>query len=192
MAQLALDQKIKSAAAAWREKGYEGVSPVTKRLLEFWFIEDHLLRDGSEFRFWRAQREAMEALIYVYEVCRYHNLYGLSRNFGVRLDFDPTTDNWPKYCFKMATGSGKTFVMALAIVWQYFNRFFGTDNGCRYTAKFLLVAPNLIVLDRLDDDFADGALFRRCPFVPPEWDADFDLKRIYQSQVSPPTSRGVL
>ena len=64
MAQLALEQQIKSAAAAWRDKRYEGASPVTKRLLEFWFIEDQFFGDGSEFGFWRAQREAIEALIY--------------------------------------------------------------------------------------------------------------------------------
>jgi hypothetical protein len=82
-------------------------------------------------------------------VCRHHNLYSLSRNFGVNVTFEPTTGDWPKYCFMMATGSGRTFVMALAIVWQYFNRFFGTQNGCRYTFRFLLIAPNLILLDRL-------------------------------------------
>ena len=45
MAAIPLDHKIKSAVAAWREKGYEGASRVTSRLLEFWFKEDHLLRD---------------------------------------------------------------------------------------------------------------------------------------------------
>ncbi len=192
MAAIALDQKIKSAVAAWRSKGYDRSSPVTKRLLEFWFAEDHFLRDGSQFSFWLAQREAIEALIYVYEVCRYHNLYSLSRNFGVSLTFDPTTDNWPKYCFKMATGSGKTFVMALAVVWQYFNRFFRTENGCRYTSKFLLIAPNLIVLDRLNEAFADNAIFREFPFIPPEWEADFDLQLIYQSQVTAEHALGTL
>jgi type III restriction enzyme len=192
MAGIPLDEKIRAAAQAWREKGYEGASAVTQRLLEFWFKEDHSLKDGSEFRFWRAQQEAIEALIYVYEVSRYHSLYSLSRNFGVSLSFDPTTDNWPKYCFKMATGSGKTFVMAMAMAWQYFNSFFGTENGCRYTSRFVLIAPNLIVLDRLDGDFRDNAIFAKYPFIPPEWRADFDFLRIYQSQVSPPTARGVL
>ena len=192
MALLALDQKIKSAVASWREKGYEGASPVTKRLLEFWFMEEHWLADGSKFRFWRAQREAIEALIYVYEVCRYHNLYSLSRNFQVSLVFDPTTDNWPKYCFKMATGSGKTFVMALAMVWQYFNRFFHTENGCRYTSHFLLIAPNLIVLDRLNEAFEDNVIFKKFAFIPPEWEADFDLQLIYQSQITAPHAFGIL
>jgi type III restriction enzyme len=192
MAAIPLDHKIKSAVAAWREKGYERASPVTQRLLDFWFREEHWLKDGSEFKFWRAQREAIEALIYVYEVCRYHNLYSLARNFGVSLTFDPTTDNWPKYCFKMATGSGKTFVMALAIVWQYFNRFFRTENGCRYTSRFLLIAPNLIVLDRLNEAFEDNAIFQDFPFIPPEWEADFDLQLVYQSQVTAPHAFGTL
>jgi len=192
MGSILLDHKIKSAVAAWREKGYERASPVTQRLLDFWFKEEHWLKDGSEFKFWRAQREAIEALIYVYEVCRYYNLYSLSRNFGVSLTFDPTTDNWPKYCFKMATGSGKTFVMALAIVWQYFNRFFGPQDGCRYTTKFLLIAPNLIVLDRLNEAFEDNAIFQEFPFIPPEWEADFDLEFVYQSQVTAPHALGTL
>ncbi len=59
MAGIELNEKIKAAVAAWREKGYDGASAVTKRLLEFWFKQDHLLKDGSEFRFWRAQREAI-------------------------------------------------------------------------------------------------------------------------------------
>jgi len=192
MASILLDHKIKSAIAAWRDKNYAGASPVTQRLFDFWFNEEHLLKDWSEFKFWRAQREAIEALIYVYEVCRYHNLYSLARNFDVRLAFDPTTDNWPKYCFKMATGSGKTFLMALAIVWQYFNRFFGTQNGCRYTSRFLLIAPNLIVLDRLNEAFEDNAIFQNYPFIPPEWEADFDLQLVFQSQVTAPHAFGTL
>lgn len=192
MALIVLDQKIKSAIAAWREKDYEGASLVTQRLLDFWFSEEHWLKDRSEFKFWCAQRNAIEALIYVYEVCRYHNLYSLSRNFQVSLTFDPTADNWPKYCFKMATGSGKTFVMALAMVWQYFNRFFRTENGCSYTSHFLLIAPNLIVLDRLNEAFEDNAIFKEFAFIPPEWEADFDLQLIYQSQVAVPHALGTL
>ena len=192
MASIPLDRVIQAAVAGWRDQDYRGASPVSKRLLEFWFREEHWLSDGSEFKFWRAQREAIEALIYVYEVCRYHSLYSLARNFNVPLSFDPTTDNWPKYCFKMATGSGKTFVMALAIVWQYFNRFFGTENGCRYTSRFLLVAPNLIVLDRLNEAFEDNAIFQNFPFLPPEWEADFDLQLVYQSQVTAPHAFGTL
>ena len=151
MAIIELDQKIKQAIQTWRERNYEGItSPVTQRLLKFWFREEeHILPDGSRFEFWQCQREGIEALIYVYEICRYQNLYDLARGFLVGIPVDPTRDLWPKYCFKMATGSGKTLVMALAMVWQYFNKIFGANNSVRYSNHFLLLAPNLIVLDRL-------------------------------------------
>jgi len=198
-----LDLKIKQAIQTWRDKNYEeGTSPVTKRLLEFWFKEEHILADGTPFEFWKCQRDGIEALVYAYEVCKYHGLYDLARGFGVSIPVDPTKDLWPKYCFKMATGSGKTLVMALAMVWQYFNKLFGTDNGVRYSSRFLLLAPNLIVLDRLygtveegkvdKSGFANNAIFYNFPFIPPEWRQDFDLALIKQSEVIPRTARGIL
>jgi len=192
VASLELDRKIKEAVRSWRENRYEGVSDVTKRLLEYWFLEEHLLEDGTLFNFWRCQREAIESLIYAYEICKYQSLYELARGFGVSLLFDPTKDLWAKYCFKMATGSGKTFVMAFALVWQYFNKIYGTDNNVRYGSHFLLLAPNLIVLDRLSESFKDNAIFRDFPFVPKEWQGDFDLQIILQSSPEEPHSRGVL
>lgn len=201
MAATELVEKVRAAVQPWR-KDYRNASLVTRRLLEYWFEEEHILPGGTEFRFYEAQREAIEALIYLYEVCGYKSLYDLARNLGVSLTFDPTTDNWPKYCFKMATGSGKTFVMALAMVWQYFNHLFRTANGRRYSSSFVLIAPNLIVLDRLygaregarpdASSFADRAIFKNFPFIPPEWTVDFDLQVVYQSQVRPVTSRGML
>jgi len=188
-----LDQEIKKAIVAWREKNYEGVSPITKRLLDFWFKEEHYLDDQTEFKFWRCQKEAIEALIYVYEICGYDSLYKLSQGFNVRLTFDPTTDLWAKYCFKMATGSGKTFAMALAIVWQYFNSIYGTDNGRKYSRHFLIIAPNLIVLDRLNDAFEHpNKMFLKYPFIPDEWKVDFDFQTILQSDDVAPHSRGII
>jgi type III restriction enzyme len=202
MANIELDQKIKQAVKIWRQRNYDGTSPVTKRLLEFWFKEEHILLDGSRFQFWLCQRQAIEALIYLYEVCKYQSLYDLARGFGVSLHLDPTQDVWPKYCFKMATGSGKTWVMALAIVWQYFNKIIGTNNGVRYTSHFLLLAPNLIVLDRLNgaveqdridkSGFAHNAIFNNFPFIPTDWHADFEVQLILQSKVVPRTAKGVL
>jgi type III restriction enzyme len=202
MANIDIDQKIKQALKAWRERNYEGTSAVTKRLFEFWFREEHILPDGSRFEFWQCQREGIEALIYVYEICRYRSLYDLARGFSVGIPVDPTRDLWPKYCFKMATGSGKTWVMALAMVWQYFNKIFGTDNSARYSNHFLLIAPNLIVLDRLygtveegkvdKSGFVNNAIFYNFPFIPPEWQEDFELELIKQSEVIPRTARGIL
>ncbi len=87
----------------------------------------------------------------------------MARGFGVSVTFNPTVDNWPKYCFKMATGSGKTFVMALSIIWQFFNDFFQTQNNRRYSSKFIVIAPNLIVLDRLNEAFANSTIFSENP-----------------------------
>jgi len=192
MAQQILDQKIKQAVETWRDKDYEGVTPTTKRLLEFWFKEEHLLEDGSFLNFWRCQREAIESLIYVYEVCGLKRIYEMAQGFGVSLQIDPTTDLWPKYCFKMATGSGKTFVMAMALVWQYFNKIYETKSDVRYSSHFLLLAPNLIVFDRLKQDFKDNKIFRKFPFIPKEWQTDFDLQVVFQSAPEEPHSKGIL
>jgi type III restriction enzyme len=87
-------------------------------------------------------------------------------------------DDFPRYCFKMATGSGKTKVIALAVAWQYFNAVAeGRDD---YARAFLLIAPNVIVFERLRTDFGGGRIFRRDPIVPPEleifWDFDCYLR----------------
>lgn len=186
-----LPQKIKQAVESWRENDYEGTSPTTRRLLDFWFKEEHLLENGSFFNFWRCQKEAIESLIYIYEVCGYRYVADIYRGFGLGIP-EIKEDFWPQYCFKMATGSGKTFVMAMALVWQYFNKIYETKNDKRYSSHFLLLAPNLIVYDRLRQDFKDNKIFRKFPFIPKEWQSDFDLQVIFQSSPEESHSRGVL
>jgi type III restriction enzyme len=187
-----LDDKIKKAVVNWRARGFEGASDVTKRLLTYWFLEDHYDSEGRPFSFWQAQREAIEALIYVYEVAKYDSLAKLVRGFNVTQVQPTSHDPWPKYAFKMATGSGKTFVMELAIVWQYFNKIYGTDNGVRYSSHFLVLAPNIIVFDRLRESFQDVREIRRLPFIPPEWTADFDVQVVLQSERTIKHGKGVI
>ena len=176
---LPLVRALQQAVAAWREGGYkEGTSETTRRLLEWWFLENHELKDGTMFAFWRAQREAIEHLIYCYEVLEARSLYQLAQQLDVRIPIDPSADKWAKYAFKMATGSGKTIVMAMAIVWSYFNA--AREDNKDFTRDFLLIAPNLIVLDRLMGDsknpeFFEGAIFKKFPFLPPEWSGQFQL-----------------
>ncbi|OGB75124.1 hypothetical protein A2810_00610 [candidate division Kazan bacterium RIFCSPHIGHO2_01_FULL_49_10] len=193
---LPLVQKINEAVAAWRTQGqgYEGVSPTTKRLLEWWFIEEHRL-GKNKFEFWESQRRGVEALIYCYEVLKTSSLYDLSKQLGVRIPIDPTNDNWAKYAFKMATGSGKTMMMAMAIVWSYFNKFI--EKSGKFTDKFVLIAPNLIVLDRLFGDsekpeFSGGAIFDKFPFIPPEWRSNFQVDVIGPNDAFVPKQRGVV
>jgi len=173
-----LVNELRKAVYKWREDGYLGVTDTTRRLLQFWFEEDHKL-DGELFKFWFCQREAIETLIYVYEVMKKRNFIDMARDFGAGpiQAYDPSYDQYPLYAFKMATGSGKTFVMALAIVWSYFNHKF--ENKEDYTSKFLLIAGEKnVIYDRLRRDFNDGAIFKKWPFIPPEWEEEFDLQVI--------------
>jgi type III restriction enzyme len=176
---LPLVRALQPLVKAWREGGYkEGTTETTRRLLEWWFLEEHRLDNGAPFSFWRAQREAIEHLIYCYEVLQSRSLYQLAQQIDARIPIDPSTDKWAKYAFKMATGSGKTMVMAMAVVWSYFNVLYEKKKD--FTKNFVLIAPNLIVLDRLMGDsknpeFFEGAIFKKSPFIPPEWSKDFQL-----------------
>jgi len=117
-----LANELRKAIITWREDGYSNTTDTTRRLLRFWFGEDHIV-DSEPFGFWFCQREAIESLIYVYEVMKKRNFIDMARDFGAGpiQGYDPSYDQYPLYAFKMATGSGKTFVMALSIVWQYVN-----------------------------------------------------------------------
>jgi len=173
-----LVNELRKAVFTWREDDYPNTTDTTRRLLRFWFNEDHIV-DGEPFWFWFCQREAIETLIYVYEVMKKRNFIDMARDFGAGSiqGYDPSYDQYSLYAFKMATGSGKTFVMALAIVWSYFNH--KRENKDDYTSKFLVIAGEKnVIYDRLCRDFKDGKIFRELPIVPPEWMEDFDLKVI--------------
>jgi len=173
-----LVNSLRNAVFDWRNKNYPKVTKTTRRLLEFWFKEDHIVQ-GEKFQFWFAQREAIETLIYIYEVLGKRKFVDLASDFGEgSFKYDPKVDKYPLYAFKMATGSGKTFVMALCIVWSYFNHKKESKNKDDYTSKFLVISPNVIVYERLKRDFAEGKIFKEWSFIPPEWKEDFRLKVI--------------
>jgi len=187
-----LVNELRKAVFTWREEGYLSITDTTRRLLQFWFSEDHIV-DGEPFEFWFCQREAIETLIYVYEVMKKRNFIDMARDFGAGpiQGYDPSYDQYPLYAFKMATGSGKTFVMALTTVWSYFNH--KKENKDDYTSKFLLIAGEKnVIYDRLCRDFKDGKIFRQLPLVPPEWQEDFDLKVILKEDPIHVIPEGVL
>lgn len=192
---LPLVRALQPAVAAWRKGGYkENTSETTRRLLEWWFLEEHL-KKGKSFKFWQAQRDAIENLIYCYEVLQARSLYQLAQKLDVRIPIDPSADKWAKYAFKMATGSGKTLVMALAIVWSYFNAV--REKRKDFTKNFILIAPNLIVLDRLlgdskNPEFFEGAIFKKYPLIPSEWKPQFQLDVIGPDEHRESTKRGTL
>ncbi|MEX2238478.1 MAG: DEAD/DEAH box helicase family protein [Dehalococcoidia bacterium] len=90
----------------------------------------------------------------------------------------------------MATGSGKTKVMSLAVVWSYFNALWETKLGT--SKNFLLIAPNVIVYQRLAEDFADARIFRDDPLIPPEWQADWQFSVNLRDDPGSPSTAGAL
>jgi type III restriction enzyme len=73
-------------------------------------------------------------------------------------------ENWTRYVLKLATGVGKTKVLSLLIAWSYFHKMYETDSSL--SRNFLLIAPNIIVLDRLKDDFDELSIFYNDPVIP--------------------------
>lgn len=95
-----------------------------------------------------------------------------------------------RYAFKMATGSGKTWVMAMAVVWSYFHR--RMVEGSEMSSNFLIVSPNVIVHQRLEKDFGANRIFGELPLIPPEWRDLFSLKVILRGEATEPNPSGNL
>ena len=169
---------IAYAIREWRNAGYPGATDTTRRLLAWWFDTDHEV-EGQRFAFYPAQREAVESLIYAYEVMRTRNQQALLQTFLPNPDIRLLQyGDFVRYGIKMATGSGKTMVMALAVAWSYLNAV--NEPDCAdYATSFLIIAPNVIVFERLRGDFDGGEVFRRYPMVPPEYAGQWSAVRFY-------------
>jgi type III restriction enzyme len=158
---------IREKVKAWREGQYPGISDTTRILLNYWFYTDHRLPNGRKFAYYYSQREAVETLIYLYEVAKVRRHKNLVEGFATRSDLHLLQyDDFARYCVKMATGSGKTKAMCLAIAWQFFNAVAEARDD--FAKTFLLIAPNVIVFERLRRDFEGGHIFRADPVIPPE------------------------
>src|SRR5437016_1210304 len=143
---------LREAVKAWKTGGYKGITDTTRILLNHWFHADHRLPSGLPFRYHLSQQEAIETLVFVWEFEKVRTRKALLERYahdlkGVPL---PPYDDFARYCIKMATGSGKTKVMSLSVVWQFLNAVRETEQIAREYAKtFLLIAPNVIVFERL-------------------------------------------
>lgn len=172
----------------WRDSDYDGASATSRALLKFWFLTEHWQpkADGTvqQFRFYFAQREAIETIIYLYEVANAHDKYDLIR-FSSRQDVQPDMfdENWTRYVVKMATGSGKTKVLALVLAWSYFHKLY--EEGSDLARNFLVIAPNVIVFERIKADFAGLKVFWSDPMIPDDgymnhnWAEDFSLVKLH-------------
>ena len=134
--ELPLVNKIRPRVKKWKDAGYPGVTGVTKRLLEFWNKEN---ADGRSYEFFFCQKEAIETLIWLKEA-------HASEKVGIDILKDGGV--FERLCTKMATGTGKTYVMAMTISWQVLNKL-SYPQDARFSKYVFIVAPNLTVKSRL-------------------------------------------
>ncbi len=138
----------------WRAAKYSNTTRITKELMTFWF--DNPERHAVKKLFF-AQQEAVETAVWLNEVAEKSNagqhILNLLRN-GQRTVSDDPADQLPRIAFKMATGSGKTVVMACLICYHYFNRQ-EYRNDTRFADYFLIVAPGITIKSRLGVLFVD-------------------------------------
>ncbi len=186
--------KIRLAVAKWRDENYAGASETTKSLLNFWFNQEHLIGQ-TKFSFFFSQREAIESIVYLYEIANAKDKYELMKfDSSGRISTGMFDENWTRYVVKMATGAGKTKVMGLTLVWSYFHKLYEADSTL--SKDFLVIAPNIIVLNRLRKDFDGLKMFFDEPFIPDngfddkDWKNDFQLTLHIQDDLKPITESG--
>ena len=145
--------------AAWKSgEMLEKVTPTTASLLNYWFGEGFCNERARNFH--EGQRQAILNIIYLHEVmgenCVMDAYQGIIPELMDRADLAQLAKpkyQMPKYAVKMATGTGKTWVMHALLIWQMLNARHEDVESGRFTQKFLIVAPGLIVYDRLLDAF---------------------------------------
>ena len=133
--EIPLVNRIRPRVKAWRDAGYPGVTAITKRLLEHWV-------DPEEFenrRFFFCQLEAVETLIWLAEA---------PESEKVGIDIPGDGGEFRRLCAKMATGTGKTVVMAMVIAWQVLNKV-AFPQDARFARNVLVIAPGLTIRNRL-------------------------------------------
>ena len=173
------------------------------------------------FRYYYCQREAIETLVWLVEIAGARDAQKLIQSYAEVYKRDLITDNilfqttmdgrrqirryvpeldgegvqdlppedLRRFAFKIATGSGKTWVIAMAVVWSHFHK--KRVPGSALSTNFLIVAPNVIVYQRLEKDFARNNIFRQLPLVPPEW-RPFEPKVILRGEPTEPDASGNL
>ena len=185
-----LVDKLRKEVFKWRTDNYPGISDTSRSLLKWWFERQHSSEVGVEgFRYYFAQRETVETVIYLYEVVNARSKYDLLRydsSGAVSTGMFP--EDWLRLVIKMATGSGKTKVMSLLIAWSYFHKLY--EDGSELARNFLLITPNIIVLDRIRADFEGLKIFNEDPIIPDNgyggqnWHDDFQIAVHTQDNVS--------
>ena len=139
--EIPLVNQIRPRVHEWKEKGYPNVTNTTRRLLEFWNDEDQ-----REQRLFWCQLEAIETAVWLAEASN-------SEKQGIEIPAD--NSEWARECLKLATGTGKTVVMAMLIAWQTLNKI-ANPSDSRFSKHILIIAPGLTVRDRLQVLLSDN------------------------------------
>ncbi|QDM16439.1 MULTISPECIES: DEAD/DEAH box helicase family protein [unclassified Tardiphaga] len=183
-----LRQKVKE----FRDGGYVGASDTSRSLLNWWFKTPHLIpqADGTmaEFQYFFSQREALETIIYLTDVVGVKDKFDLMRfDSSGAVSASMFDETWRRFVVKMATGAGKTKVLSLALAWSFYHKLY--EPGSALARNFLVIAPNIIVLDRIYKDFQGLHLFFNDPVIPDNgfdgrnWRDDFQLTLHVQDEV---------
>jgi type III restriction enzyme len=136
---LKLVNTLREKTRKWREEDYPGASSTTKKLFEHWFSESRL---ADKTRPFFCQQEAVETIAFLVEA---------RSDLRQGIEVPGSGEEYTRWAIKMATGTGKTMVMALLILWVGLNKVANRSDS-RFTDQILVVAPNLTVKDRLSGD----------------------------------------
>lgn len=184
--------KIREEIKAWRDGGYKEATATSRALLSWWFDTEHLIEqaDGrlTAFKYYFAQREAVETVIWLHDVRKVQDKFDLMRfDASGAVSAGMFDEAWPRYVLKMATGAGKTKILSLLVAWSYFHKLYEPDS--LLSRNFLIIAPNIIVLDRLRADFDGLRIFFNDPILPDNghqgrnWRDDFQITLHIQDDV---------
>jgi len=185
--------QLRKNVREWRASGYVGAANTSRSLLNWWFNTPHLLpqTDGTlaDFQYYFAQREALETIIYLYDVVGVQDKFDLMRFDGSgAVSAGMFDETWRRFVVKMATGTGKTKVLSLVLAWSFFHKLYEPES--ELARNFLVIAPNIIVLDRIYKDFQGLRIFLKDDPVLPDdgvdgrnWRDDFQLTLHLQDQV---------
>lgn len=142
IAENTLINDIRRDVSKWRMSGdYDGVTPISRKLLQHW------ADPARDNRVLFCQREAVETAVFLVEVAGRKGYPDWRRRLGeVNAEYNR---GLPRIALKMATGTGKTVVMAMLIAWQTLNKV-QTPRDTRFAARFLVVTPGITIRDRLN------------------------------------------
>lgn len=144
--EIPLVNQIRPRIQAWRNAGYPGVTGVTKRLLEHWNDKERYTPGSSINPFFFCQLEAIETLIWLCEA-------PAAEKIGIEIPSDG--GEFQRLCSKMATGTGKTVVIAMVISWHVLNKV-AYPQDARFSKHIFVVAPGLTVKCRLSVLYPSG------------------------------------